>query len=133
METVMQSRYALTLAMLAGFCLGGVAVQGLQAQGTSPRAYAIIDVTEISDPRTFNALSAKEQQAVTAAGGRYLTRTNDVTAIDGVAPLRFVIIAFDSMSKATSWNESPVQVAVNKERIESTKSRAFIVAAEGAQ
>ena len=129
----MQSRYALALAMLAGFCLGGVAVQGLHAQGAAARAYAVIDVTEINDPRTFNALSAKEQQAVTAAGGRYVTRTNDITAIDGVAPLRFVIIAFDSMSKATSWKESPAQVAVNKERIESTKSRAFFVAAEGAQ
>jgi uncharacterized protein (DUF1330 family) len=129
----MQSRYALTLAMLAGFGLGAVAVQGLNAQGTAPRAYAIVDVTEINDPRTFNALLPKEQQAVTAAGGRYVTRTNDITAIDGVAPLRFVIIAFDSMSKANSWKESPAQIAVNKERIESTKSRAFIVAAEGAQ
>src|SRR5436190_18829407 len=119
METGMQSRYALTLAMLAGFGLGvglaGVAVEGLHAQGTAPRAYAIVDVTEINDPKTFNALFAKEQQAVVAAGGRYITRTNDITAIDGVAPLRFVIIAFDSMSKATSWNESPAQVAVNKE------------------
>jgi len=129
----MQSRYALTLAMLAGFGLGAVAVQGLNAQGTAPRAYAIVDVTEINDPRTFNALLPKEQQAVTAAGGRYVTRTNDITAIDGVAPLRFVIIAFDSMSKANSWKESPAQIAVNKERIASTKSRAFIVAAEGAQ
>ncbi len=129
----MQSRYALTLAILAGFGLGAVAVQGLHAQGTAPRAYAIVDVTEINDPKTFNALFAKEQQAVTAAGGRYVTRTNDITAIDGVAPLRFVIIAFDSMSKANSWKESPAQIAVNKERIESTKSRAFIVAAEGAQ
>ena len=129
----MQSRYALTLAMLAGFGLGAVAVQGLNAQGTAPRAYAIVDVTEINDPRTFNALLPKEQQAVTAAGGRYVTRTNDITAIDGVAPLRFVIIAFDSMSRANSWKESPAQITVNKERIESTKSRAFIVAAEGAQ
>ena len=129
----MQSRYALTLAMLAGFGLGAVAVQGLNAQVTAPKAYAIVDVTEINDPRTFNALLPKEQQAVTAAGGRYVTRTNDITAIDGVAPLRFVIIAFDSMSKANSWKESPAQIAVNKERIESTKSRAFIVAAEGAQ
>jgi uncharacterized protein (DUF1330 family) len=129
----MQSRYALTLAMLAGFGLGAVAVQGLNAQGTAPKAYAIVDVTEINDPRTFNALLPKEQQAVTAAGGRYVTRTNDITAIDGVAPLRFVIIAFDSMSRANSWKESPAQITVNKERIESTKSRAFIVAAEGAQ
>ena len=129
----MQSRYALTLAILAGFGLGAVAVQGLHAQGTAPRAYAIVDVTEINDPKTFNALFAKEQQAVMAVGGRYVTRTNDITAIDGVAPLRFVIIAFDSMSKANSWKESPTQIAVNKERIESTKSRAFIVAAEGAQ
>jgi uncharacterized protein (DUF1330 family) len=119
--------------MLVGFGLGVAAVQGLHAQGTAPKFYAIVDVTEINDPKTFNALLPKEQQSVTAAGGRYVTRTNDITAIDGVAPLRFVIIAFDSMSKANSWNNSPAQAAVNKERIGSTKSRAFIVAAEGAQ
>jgi uncharacterized protein (DUF1330 family) len=129
----MQFRCTVALAMLAGFGLGAFAVQGLHAQGTAPKAYAIVDVTEINDPRTFNALLPKEQQAVTAAGGRYVTRTNDITAVDGVAPLRFVIIAFDSMSKANSWNESPAQLAVNKERIGSTKSRVFIVAAEGAQ
>ena len=129
----MQSRYTATLAMLVGFGLGVAAVQGLHAQGTAPKFYAIVDVTEINDPKTFNALLPKEQQSVTAAGGRYVTRTNDITAIDGVAPLRFVIIAFDSMSKANSWNNSPAQAAVNKERIGSTKSRAFIVAAEGAQ
>jgi uncharacterized protein (DUF1330 family) len=129
----MQFRCTVALAMLAGFGLGALAVQGLHAQGTAPKAYAIVDVTEINDPRTFNALLPKEQQAVTAAGGRYVTRTNDITAVDGVAPLRFVIIAFDSMSKANSWNESPAQLAVNKERIGSTKSRVFIVAAEGAQ
>ena len=129
----MQSRCTATLAMLAGFGLGAVAVQGLHAQGPGPKAYAIVDVTEISDPRTFNATIAKEQQAVTAAGGRYVTRTNDISAIDGVAPLRFVIIAFDSMSKANSWSDSPAQAAINRERIGSTKSRSFIVAAEGTQ
>ena len=38
----MRPRLALTLAMLAGFALGAVAVQSVHAQRTGPGAYAII-------------------------------------------------------------------------------------------
>jgi uncharacterized protein (DUF1330 family) len=118
--------------MLAGFGLGAVVVQGVQAQRTGPGAYAIIDVTEISDPTTFRSTFAKEQATLAPFGGRFVTRTSDITALDGVAPLRFVIIAFDNASKAASWNDSPAQAQLNDARMRSTKSRSFIIAAEGA-
>lgn len=127
----MRSQFALGLAMLAGFGLGAFAVQGLHAQGPSPGAYAIVDITQINDPTTFKTLLAKEATAVTANGGRFVTRTNYITALDGVAPLRYIIIAFDSVQKAQSWNDSAAQAEANALRMKSTQSRSFIVEVEG--
>jgi uncharacterized protein (DUF1330 family) len=130
-ETAMRSLFAMGLAMLAGFGLGVLAVGGLQAQGTAPGAYAIIDITQINDPTTFKTLIAKEATAVTANGGRFVTRTNYITALDGVAPLRYIIIAFDTVQKAQSWNDSAAQTEANALRMKSTQSRSFIVEVEG--
>ncbi len=127
----MRSQFALGLAMLAGFGLGAFAVQGLHAQGSSPGAYAIVNITQINDPTTFKTLLAKEATAVTANGGRFVTRTNYITALDGVAPLRYIIIAFDSVQKAQSWNDSAAQAEANALRMKSTQSRSFIVEVEG--
>jgi uncharacterized protein (DUF1330 family) len=129
----MRSQYALALALLSGFGLGAFAVGGLHAQGTAAGAYAIVDITQINDPDTFKTLLPKEAQAVAAFGGRFVTRTNYITALDGVAPLRFVIIAFDSVGKAQNWNDSAAQTEINAIRTKSTQSRSFIVEAEGAK
>ena len=129
----MRSHYALVLAMLTGFGLGALAVQSVQAQRTGPGAYAIVDITQINDPETFKTLLPREAPAVTAAGGRFITRTNYITGLDGVAPLRFVIIGFDSVQQAQSWNDSAAQTQVNAIRQKSTQSRSFIVEAEGAK
>jgi len=126
----MRFRFALTLAMFTGFGLGAFAVQGLQAQGTAPGAYVIVDITQIDDPATYKTLIPKEPQAVAAFGGRFVTRTNYITGLDGVAPLRFAIIAFDSLQKAQSWNDSAAQTDINAIRMKSTQSRSFIVESE---
>jgi uncharacterized protein (DUF1330 family) len=118
--------------MLAGFGLGAAAVQSLHAQaGKGPGAYVIVDITEINDPKTFKTLLPKAPQAVSAFGGHFVTRTENIIGLDGVPPLRFVIIAFDTMQKASSWSESAAQTEINDIRMKSTKSRSFIVAAEG--
>jgi uncharacterized protein (DUF1330 family) len=126
----MRSQYALALAMLTGFGLGAFAVQGLQAQGTAAGAYVIVDINQINDPATLKTIFPKELQAVTAFGGRFVTRTNYITGLDGVAPLRFAIIAFDSVQKAQNWNDSPAQTEINAARMKSTESRSFIVETE---
>jgi uncharacterized protein (DUF1330 family) len=132
-EVAMRSPYALTLAMLAGFVAGAFAVQALQAQGSAPGAYVIVDITQINDPTTLNTVLPKEPSSVAAFGGRFITRTNYITALDGVAPLRFAIIGFDSVQKAQSWNDSPAQAAINATRMKAAQSRSFIVEAEGAK
>jgi uncharacterized protein (DUF1330 family) len=127
----MKTYYTVMAAMLAGMGIGAAAIDGLKAQGKAPGAYVIVDITQINDPETFKTLLPKEPQAVAAFGGRFITRTNYITGLDGVAPLRFVIIAFDSVQKAQNWNDSAAQTEISAIRMKSTKSSSFIVEAEG--
>ena len=129
----MRSRLALTLAMLAGFALGAVAVQSVHAQRSGPGAYAIIDITEVTSPQGLNEALAKLPASVAAFGGKFVTRTENILGLDGVPPLRFFIIAFDTMEKAQNWNNSPAQAAVNQARMQATSSSSFVVGVEGAQ
>jgi uncharacterized protein (DUF1330 family) len=122
------TRLAFTgIGMLAGILIGAAAVGGLNAQNASPGAYAVVDIAEINDPATFVTLLPKAMQANNQFGGKFLTRTENIVALDGTPPKRFVVIAFDSMDKAKAWDKSKLQDDVNAIRKKSTKSRVFLV------
>jgi hypothetical protein len=53
-EDVMKSYIGVSLAMLAGAALGATAVNGLHAQ-TKPGAYAVVDISEVTNPDLFKA------------------------------------------------------------------------------
>ena len=118
------------IGMLAGIVIGAAAVSGLNAQGKGPGAYAIVDISEITDPATFKTLLPIAGKANDQFGGKFIIRTENVVALDGVAPKRFVVIAFDSMDKAKAWDKSPLQDEVNAIRKKSTKSRTYLVDGE---
>jgi uncharacterized protein (DUF1330 family) len=115
------------IGMLAGILIGAAAVGGLNAQNAGPVAYAVVDISEINDPGTFVTLLPKAVQANKEFGGKFLSRTENIVALDGTPPKRFVLIAFDSMDKAKAWDKSPLQSEVNAIRKKSTKSRVFLV------
>jgi uncharacterized protein (DUF1330 family) len=129
----MRFRLALSVALLFGFGLGALAVQSVHAQRGGPGAYAIIEITEVNSPQSLNEALAKLAPSVAAFGGKFVTRTENILGFDGVAPLRYFIIAFDTMEKAQNWNNSPAQSAINQIRTQATTSRSFVVGAEGAQ
>ena len=116
--------------MVAGIVIGAAAVGGLNAQNAGPGAYAVIDITEINDPATFVTLLPKAMQANNQFGGKFVTRTENIVALDGTAPKRFIVIGFDSMDKAKAWDKSTLQGEVNAIRKKSTKSRVFLVDGE---
>jgi uncharacterized protein (DUF1330 family) len=131
LEEQIMTRLAFTgIGMLAGILIGAAAVGGLNAQNAGPAAYAVVDITEITDPATFVTLLPKAMQANNQFGGKFLTRTENIVALDGTPPKRFVVIAFDSMDKAKAWDKSPLQGEVNAIRKKSTKSRTFLVDGE---
>jgi uncharacterized protein (DUF1330 family) len=122
----MNRHISLGLAMIAGAVLGAAAVNGLNAQGTAPGAYAVVDISEIGDPNVFNTLLPKAGPANDAFGGKFVIRTGDMVARDGTPPKRLVVISFDTMEKAKAWSESPAQKEVDAIRMKSAKGRTFI-------
>jgi uncharacterized protein (DUF1330 family) len=74
-----------------------------------------------------HASPATSPSGLAAQGGRHITRTEKITALDGTAPKRFIIIAFDSEETAQAWNNSTSQKEINALRAKTTKSRSFIV------
>jgi uncharacterized protein (DUF1330 family) len=123
----MNRSIALGMAMLAGGAIGAIAVNGLHAQGKSPGAYAVIDITAINNPDVFKNVIAKAGPALQESGGHYIARTDKITNIDGTPPARFVIIAFDNVAQAQAWDKSTAQQEVDTLRKQSTNSRSFIV------
>jgi uncharacterized protein (DUF1330 family) len=127
----MNRNITIGLAVGAGAVFGAAAVNGLNAQNKAPGAYAVIDISEITDSDTFTKqLLPKATPPVTAFGGQFIVRTENTVAINGTPPKRFVVIAFESMEKAKAWENSPAQKEIDALRAKSTKSRAFI--ADGA-
>ena len=97
----------------------------LKAQ-PKPLTYAVIDISELSDVDAYiKAVSAVEPKASTDAGGRFIIRSAKAIALDGSAPNRFVVIAFDSEEKAKAWYASVKDV--NAVRMKVSKSRAFLI------
>jgi uncharacterized protein (DUF1330 family) len=123
----MKTQYTVTLAMLAGFGLGAVAVQGLHAQAKPPVYYITeIDVTNLD---TYTKEYAPKAQAIIkAAGGRFLAAGQNVTAIEGAPPkARVAVTAWDSMEKIQAWRNSAEFKENRKIGDNYAKFRAFTV------
>lgn len=126
----MQLNMKFALTLMAGVAVGGVAVQVLHAQASPPN-YVVTEIEEVTDATAFAAVTQRPQPDAAAriqqAGGRYVTRTDKITALDGTPPKRMIMIAFDSLEKAKAFNEIASQKEINANRTKNTKSRSFIV------
>ncbi|MDI4239567.1 DUF1330 domain-containing protein, partial [Bradyrhizobium sp. Arg237L] len=102
----MKTRYSVTLAMLAGFGLGAIAVQGLNAQATPP-VYQVVEI-EPSDMETYlKDYVPKAQAAIKSAGGKFLAAGGKTTTIEGEPPKpRIVIQQWDSVEKIKAYRDS---------------------------
>ena len=122
----MRIRYAITLAAAIGLGLTVIATHGLAVP--TRKAYVVIEVDEITDADHFEALKKMVARATVEAqfeDGRYLARTENVTALDGTGPKAIVIIAFDNEAKAKAYYDNSKEITAM--RMKATKSRAFIV------
>ena len=129
-EATMKTSHTIGISLLAGAALGAIAVQGLNAQNKPP-VLVITDISEITDPAGQEANRGRSvanvQAAIKKFGGRYLARTENITALDGTPPKRVIIWRFDSAEKAQAFYNSPEEKKVNEVRMKTTKSRSFIV------
>ena len=124
----MNSKHKIALALLAGAALGAAAIEGLKAQ-TKPPAYVVVAVRQINDADAFKTgvVDKATPAMFAAAGGHYVVRAQKIISLDGPAPERFVMIAFDSVEKAQAWSESAAVKEITAARIKSTDSLSFIV------
>ena len=123
----MKIQFVLALALATGLALGAVVTQSLHAR-TPPPAYFVAEIDEITDAKGFETLRKMGPANIAEAkmlDGRYLARTDNITALDGAAPKKFIMIAFDSMEKAKGYYESTKQITAMRTKV--TKSRAFTV------
>lgn len=123
----MNRSFTLGLGMLLGAALGAAAVNGLHAQGKTPGAYAILDISEVVDAAAMKSIVAKASASVKAGGGEYLARTDKIMALNGVPPKRVVILAFDSTDAAKAWYNSPAQQEINAMAEKALKQRWYVV------
>ena len=124
----MKTNYKVAVALVAGVAVGGAAIQGLHAQAKPP-AYVVIPILKINDAAGFKAgvLDKATGAAMTAAGGRYVIRSQNFISLDGNPPERLVIIAFDSVEQAQAFENTPAQKEITAARIKTTNSLSFIV------
>jgi uncharacterized protein (DUF1330 family) len=124
----MKTNHKLALAVLVGVAMGiaGTAIHARQVK--APLGYVIAEV-DVQDPTTFQKYGAQVPGTLAPFNGHYLVRGGKTKSLEGEAPKRFVVIAFDSMEKAQAWEDSPAYEAIKPIRHSSAKSRVFI--AEG--
>jgi uncharacterized protein (DUF1330 family) len=123
---LMRKIYQLVLAALTG-AIGVAGAASLYAQqaGTAP-AYLIVEV-DIRDTATFQKYAAAIPGTVAPFGGRFIVRGGKTDALEGDAPKRIIVIAFDSMEKAQAWWNSPAYAEIRPIRHSSAVTRLFFV------
>jgi uncharacterized protein (DUF1330 family) len=123
----MKTNHKLALAVLAGVAIGVAGATAIHAQQVkAPPAYVIAEV-DVTDPTTFQKYAEKVPGTLAPFNGHYLVRGGKIQALEGEAPKRFVVIAFDNAEKAQGWEDSPAYEAIKPIRHSSAKSRVFIV------
>ncbi len=121
----MKTHYTVSLAMLAGFGLGGLAVQGLHAQARPP-AYTIAEI-EVTDPPGYQKYLEGTTIAVPAAGGRFIVRGGKTFVVNGAPPKRIAVIQWDSYEKAQAFHDSEAYKKLVPIRDKSSNFRAFVI------
>ena len=102
----MKTSYTVTLAMLAGFGLGVVAVQTLHAQAKPP-VYTVTEI-DVSNVEAYTKEYAPAAQAlIRSPGGKLFAAGQNVTALEGAPPAKRVAIQqWESLEAAQKWRNS---------------------------
>jgi uncharacterized protein (DUF1330 family) len=126
----MKTQYTIALAMLTGFGLGTVAVQGLHAQAKPP-VYQVVEIEVLDQAAYLKDYAPKAQAVIKAAGGKFLAAGGKTTTIEGEPPKsRVVIQQWDSLEQVQAYRNSMAFKDLLPLREKLAKFRSFVV--EGA-
>jgi len=123
----MKTNYKLALAALTGAAIGVASAGAILGEQPKPAPGYVVAEVDVSDPVTFQKYADQVPGTLASFNGRYLVRGGKTVSLEGEAPKRIVVIAFDSIEKARAWEDSPAYAAIKPIRLRSAKSRVFIV------
>ena len=128
----MNRRAIALLAVVGAVATGAFGMDVIVAQTqTQPKRPAFhVSEFELSDPEGIKPYSQQVEATFAPFTGRYVVRGGQTASLEGDQPKRIVMIAFDSMAQAQAWYDSPAYRAIRPIRLQSAKSRVYIV--EGA-
>jgi uncharacterized protein (DUF1330 family) len=126
----MKTNFKLASAVLLGALIGAAGATVMHARQMKMLPGYVVAEVEVTDPATFKQYADKTPGTVAQYGGHYVIRGGKNISIEGDAPKRFVLIQFESVEKAKTWEDSPEYSAIKPIRHSSAKSRVFII--EGA-
>jgi uncharacterized protein (DUF1330 family) len=99
----------------------------LRAATVSPKGYVVAEIT-VADPEAYKQYAATVPPIVAKFSGKYLVRGGQTVAVEGDPPSgRIVVIEFDSLAAARSFEESPEYQAIAPLRRKAARSRVFLV------
>src|SRR5882672_8033791 len=125
----MKTNHKLMIAVLVGAVIGVAGATVIHARQVKVLPGYVVAEVDVTDPATFQKYAEKTPGTIAPFNGRYIIRGGKTLSLEGDAPKRFVVIAFDSVEKAKAWEDSPAYEAIKPIRHSSAKSRVFI--AEG--
>lgn len=87
---------------------------------------------DVTDPETYERYKVLAQEALAAAGGRYLVRGGDVDVLEGEPPAgRTVVVEFPSRQAALDWYHGEEYQAAKRIRESAARIR-FMWIVDGA-
>ena len=123
----MKTNRKLVLAVLIGIAIGVAGAVAIHAQQVKAAPAYMIGEVDVTDLATFQKYSEKVPGTLVPFNGHFFVRGGKAQTLEGDAPKRIVVIAFDSMEQAQAWYDSPAYDAIKPIRQSAAKSRLFIV------
>ncbi len=88
----------------------------------------VIYQADILDPTQYEEYKEQVAPSILAAGGRYLVRGGDATALEGEMPAsRTVVLAFPTRQAALDWYHSTEYTAIKKLRDGAARATLYVV------
>ena len=121
------NRKRFPIAVIAAVILAVTGFSLLRAATVAPKGYVIAEIT-VTDPEAYKQYAAAVAPIVTKLGGRYIVRGGQTVAEEGEPPSgRIVVIEFDDLAAARSFEGSQDYQAVAALRRKAAHSRVFLV------
>ena len=126
-KRIQMNKRRFLLSVVATMALAATGFTILRAATAAPKGYVIAEIT-VTDPQAYKQYAATVPAIVAKFGGRYLVRGGQTIGVEGEVPDgRIVVIEFQSLAAARSFEDSFEYKAAAPLRRKAARSRVFLV------